>query len=54
MIKEENTKFDNVNIKLKSRINDDTVISTKNLIPNKRTVTRKDVDAFVKKIKEKK
>lgn len=40
--------------KLKSRVNDDTVISSKNVIPTGREVTRKDVDKFVKKLKEKK
>lgn len=48
--------FSNLNdeTKLKSRVNDDTVISTKNVIPTGREVTREDVDKFVEKVKKKK
>lgn len=37
---------------LDSRVNDKNVISSHNVIPNGRQVTRKDIDNFVNKIKK--
>jgi hypothetical protein len=51
------TKSDDMDINnpcIESRINDKTVISTKNVIPAGRQVNRKDVDKFVEMLKEKK
>ena len=44
--------MDIANPKMKSRLNDKTVISTANLIPSKREVTKEDVNNFIDKIKK--
>jgi hypothetical protein len=47
-------EIDIANPKIKSRLGDRAVISTANLIPSRREVTREDVDKFVERVKESK
>lgn len=46
-----NNNIDKGNPQIKSKLGDKCVISTSNLIPSKREVTKEDVNNFVNKIK---